>query len=89
MTREQIALALQQQQQRRGQPLGSPFAPAQVPLRQPAFAGTPAPPVAAATPQYGFNTGFNAAIGPATADAGKGASWKDLYNKLFGEDAPS
>ena len=65
MTRDQIALALQQQQQRggSGRPLGSPFAPAPVPQRAPLVAGNPTPPIAAPIPQYGFETGYRAAAG--------------------------
>jgi hypothetical protein len=65
MTRDQIALALQQQQQRGGpgRPLGSPFAPAPVPQRAPLVAGNPTPPIAAPIPQYGFETGYKAAAG--------------------------
>jgi hypothetical protein len=64
MTRDQIALALQQQQQQRhAQPLGSPFAPAPVPQQRPLVAGNPTPPIAAPIPQYGFETGYKAAAG--------------------------
>ena len=72
MTRDQIALALQQQQQQRqmpGRPLGSPFAPAPVPQQRPLVAGTPTPPIAAPIPQYGFETGYKAAAG---AHSGRG-----------------
>jgi len=86
MTRDQIALALQQQQRGApGRPLGSPFAPAPVPQQQPVVAGNPAPPIAAAIPQYGFQTGYNAAIGPQTATNQGGDAWaKKLKEMLFG-----
>jgi hypothetical protein len=82
MTREQIALALQQQQQRRGMPgqqPGGPFTPAPVamqrPMQQPSrpaaqlgpMMGTPAPRPQEPPSPYGFQTGFNAAYGTPVA----------------------
>jgi hypothetical protein len=79
-------MAQQQQQRPPVGPLGSPFAPPPVPQR-PVFAGTPNLPIAAPTPQYGFQTGFDAAYGPKTAadsNALTGKDYKTIYAKLFG-----
>ena len=89
MTRDQIAQAMmvQQQQQRQmpGRPLGSPFAPAPVLHGPPPVAGTPTAPIAAPIPQYGFETGYKAAIGPQTAGDRGGDTWaKKLKEMLFG-----
>jgi hypothetical protein len=86
MTRDAIAQAMMLQQRRGpGQPLGSPFAPPPVPPRQaPLVAGSPTPPPVAPTPQYGFQTGFNAAMGSQPFDTSKDKGWKDLYDRLFG-----
>jgi hypothetical protein len=87
MTRDQIALALQQQQQQRGGPgrsLGSPFAPPPVPQpQQPFVAGTPNAPVAAPIPQYGFETGYRAAAG-APGENKTQDRLKQLAQMLFG-----
>jgi hypothetical protein len=92
MTRDQIALALQQQQRQGapGRPLGSPFAPAPTLQGPPPVAGTPNAPIAAAIPQYGFETGFKAGAGPQTADTSKEDTLKKLMQLMAtgGSGAP-
>ena len=88
MTRDQIALALQKQQQQRqqmpGQPLGSPFAPAPVPQQRPLVAGNPTPPIAAPIPQYGFETGYKAAAGTPGRGTDEQSRLKMLMQMLTG-----
>jgi hypothetical protein len=80
--RDMLTHALLRQQ--RGQPLGSPFAPAPVPQRQqPLVAGNPAPPAAAPIPQYGFETGYKAAAGM-PGQGGENEWAKKLKEMLFG-----
>jgi hypothetical protein len=80
--RDMLTHALLRQQ--RGQPLGSPFAPAPVPQRAPLVAGNPTPPIAAPIPQYGFETGYRAAAGPAAAGTGKEDRLKQLLQMVMG-----
>jgi len=89
MTRDEIASAMLMQQaaaRRRPQPQG-PFAPAPQPMRPAPVMGTPAPRPQEPPSPYGFQSGFNAGAGPATADPRGGVGWQDLYAKLFGAAA--
>ena len=88
MTRDEIASAMLMQQaaaRRRPQPQ-TPFAPPQ-PMRPAPVMGTPAPRPQEPPSPYGFQSGFNAGAGPATADPRGGVGWQDLYAKLFGAAA--
>jgi len=92
MTRDQIALALQQQQRQGGpgRPLGSPFTPAPTLQGPPPVAGTPNAPIAAAIPQYGFETGFKAGAGPQAATDDKAEMMKKFMQLMAtgGSGAP-